>query len=73
MWMGMNLENPESSQVVANAKQAANPKGQTHSEGPVDTEGHHATTHRPRGPSAQYPTWNPEALDGLDPRIFAQT
>jgi len=69
----MNLENPVSSQVVANAKQAASSRGQTHSERPVEIEGHHTPAHRLRGPSAQYPTWNSEALDGLDPRIFTQT
>jgi len=71
--MGMNLENPVSSQVVVNAKQAASPRGQTDSERHVATGGHHATTHRPKGPSAQYPTWNSEALHGLDASIFAQT
>jgi len=69
----MNRENPVSWQVIANVKQAASPRGQTHSECLVDIEGPHTTAHRPRGPYAQYPTWNSEALDGLDGRIFAQT
>jgi len=49
----MNLENPVSSQVVRNSKEAASLKGQTHSERPVATEGHHATARRLKGPSAQ--------------------